>query len=68
MRKFLLLTFMVLFCNGCLFTRTIYVPHGAAVRLRQNVKNVKVWVKDKDGVSVEGKMSLPEGWYCLPSE
>jgi hypothetical protein len=46
--------------------RTVYVPHGDAVRLRQDVKNVKVWVKTKDGEIVPGKMTLHEGWYCLP--
>ena len=32
--------------GGSLFTRTIYVPHGTPVRLRETVKNVKVWVKE----------------------
>lgn len=57
------------FLTGCagLYT-TVYVPHGDAVRLRETVKNVKVWVKTKDGDIVPGKMNLPEGWYCLPLE
>ena len=46
--------------------KTVYVPHGDAVRLRERVKNVKVWVKTKDGDIVPGKMDLPDGWYCLP--
>jgi hypothetical protein len=49
---------------GC--TRTIYVPHGTPVRLRETVRNVKVWVKDADGRSVPGNIDLPEGWYALP--
>lgn len=52
---------------GCI-NKVVYVPHGDAVRLRQNVKNVKVWVKTKEGEIVPGKMNLPEGWYCLPLE
>jgi hypothetical protein len=36
--------------------------------LRQDVKNVKVWVKTKDGEIIPGKMTLPNGWYCLPLE
>jgi len=67
--KKLLVVFLVLLCSGCsLITRTIYIPHGQAVRLRQEVRNVKVWVKTKDGEIAEGKITLPEGWYCLPSD
>ncbi|MBP7296173.1 MAG: hypothetical protein KBB56_08950 [Acidobacteria bacterium] len=57
-----LLPFVLL--TGCV--RTIYVPHGTPVRLRETVKDAKVWVKDGDGQSVEGRMDLPEGWYALP--
>lgn len=55
----------ILFLAGC-GVRTIYVPHGTPVRLRETVKDVKVWVKDADGQPVAGKMDLPEGWYALP--
>lgn len=54
-----------LMMTGC-FTRTIYVPDGKAVRLREKVK-AKVWVLDADGKFVPCKMTLPEGWYCLPA-
>ncbi len=53
--------------GGCA-TRTIYVPDGKAVQLRQQVRNVRVWVWDKEGKRVAGKMTLPEGWYALPLE
>ena len=49
---------------GCV--RTVYVPHGAPVRLRETVRNAKVWVKEADGRVVGGRMDLPEGWYALP--
>ena len=65
-RKFwiILLVFVLTFLSaGCV--RTIYVPHGTPVRLRERVENVKVWVKDADGNVVAGKMDLPEGWYAL---
>jgi hypothetical protein len=52
--------------SGSLFTRTVYVPHGTPVRLRETVPGVKVWVKDADGQAVPGRMDLPEGWYALP--
>ena len=54
----------ILLLTGCV--RTIYVPHGTPVRLRQTVKNAKVWVKDADGKPVAGQMDIPNGWYALP--
>jgi hypothetical protein len=55
---------LAIFClAGCL-VRTIYVPDGKAVRLREDV-TAKVWVLDANGKPVPGKMTLPEGWYCL---
>jgi hypothetical protein len=61
---FLLPILLLASAVGC--TRTIYVPHGTPVRLRETVKDVKVWVKDADGQPVAGKMDLYEGWYSLP--
>jgi len=52
--------------SGCVFTRAVYVPHGQAVRLRETVKDVKVWVKIKEGKIVASTLDLHEGWYCLP--
>jgi hypothetical protein len=48
--------------------RTVYVPHGDAVKLRETIKNVKVWIKTTEGGIIPGEMDLPEGWYCLPLE
>ncbi len=59
---------VMLFMVGCGGTRTIYVPHGAPVRLRETIPGAKVWVKDKDGTPVEGNITLHEGWYCLSLE
>ena len=50
---------------GC-GARTIYVPSGEPVRLRETVRSAKVWVLDENGKPVAGVMDLPEGWYCLP--
>lgn len=50
---------------GCA-ARTIYVPDGTPVRLRETLKNVQVWVLDKDQKPVATKMNIPEGWYALP--
>jgi len=50
---------------GC-GTRTVYVPHGTPVRLRETIPDAKVWVKDADGRAVPGVMDIPEGWYALP--
>ncbi|MBN1123937.1 MAG: hypothetical protein JXA82_02940, partial [Sedimentisphaerales bacterium] len=51
---------------GCMRTRTVYIPPGEPVRLRETVKNVKIWTVDKNGKPVPGKVDLAEGWYCLP--
>jgi hypothetical protein len=48
--------------------RTIYVPPGEPVRLRETIQDAKVWVLDASGTPVPGKMDLPSGWYCLPDE
>ncbi len=58
------LVFMLAGCGQ----RTIYVPDGTPVRLRETVKNVKVWVKDDAGNTSASRMDLPEGWYCLADE
>jgi len=57
---------ILLLTSGAGCVRTIYVPHGTPVRLRETVKNAKVWVKDADGKPVAGRMDVPEGWYALP--
>jgi len=49
---------------GC-GARTIYVADGEPVRLRETIRNAKVWVLDAQGEPVAGRMDLPEGWYCL---
>lgn len=52
--------------SGCATReRTVLVPPGEPVRLREPLRNVKVWVADKDGREVEGVVDLPEGWYVL---
>ncbi|MHC1597884.1 MAG: hypothetical protein ACXQT3_06185 [Methermicoccaceae archaeon] len=61
-RHALLLLFLL---PGCC-TRTIYVPYGEPVRLRETIKQAKVWVLDEKGRERAGKLDLPEGWYCLP--
>jgi len=59
---------ILLLTSGAGCVRTIYVPHGTPVRLRETVKNAKVWVKDANGEPVPGRMDIPEGWYALPLE
>ena len=63
-RKLIPFLLPILLLAGC--TRTIYVPHGTPVRLRETVKDVKVWVKDSGGEPVAGRMDLYEGWFALP--
>ena len=54
----------ILFCPGC-FTKTVYVPDGKAVRLRQDI-TADVWVLDAKNQPVAGKMVLKNGWWVLP--
>jgi len=48
---------------GC--NRTVYVPDGSVVRLRETVRGVDVWVETQDGW-IAGNIDLMEGWYCSP--
>ncbi len=65
MKRLLTILLASTICSGCaMFTRTVYVPDGKTVRLRQKVSNVKVWVKEVGGNTAEGRMDLQEGWYC----
>jgi len=65
-RKLIPFLLPILLLTGCV--RTIYVPHGTPVRLRETVKDVRGWVKDAGGEPVAGRMDLAEGWYALPLE
>ena len=56
---------LALLLSGC-SARTVYVPDGTPVRLRETVHSAKVWVLDKDKKPVAGVMDIPEGWYALP--
>ena len=59
----------ILFLSGCA-NHTILVPDGEPVRLRETIRNAKVWVMDANGKPTAGKMDLPAGWFCvsLPPE
>jgi len=65
MRSFIFACVLVVI--GCsLFnprTDVVYVPPGDAVKLRENIKNVDVWIKTKEGEILPGKINLSEGWY-----
>ena len=58
---------VVCLLSGCA-TRTIYIPDRTPVRLRMTVRDARVWVLDKQGQPVPGRMDLPEGWYVLPDD
>ena len=59
-----ILALTVLPASGC-FIKSVYVPHGEPVRLRETVEDAKIWVMTADGPRAS-TMDLPEGWYCLP--
>lgn len=50
---------------GCV-TRVVLVPPGEPVRLRETIRQAKIWVADKDGKEIPAVADLPEGWYALP--
>jgi hypothetical protein len=51
--------------HGC-GVRTVYVPAGEPVRLRQSIKGCKVWVPDKTGTTeLPSTLDIPEGWWAL---
>jgi len=52
------------FLSAC-YTKTIYVPDQVPVRLRQELKDVKVWVVAEDGSVYESTMDLKEGWFVI---
>lgn len=58
----------VALCGAGCAPRTIYVPAGEPVRLRETIEDAKVWVLDADGKPIAGVMDLPEGWFCLPMD
>jgi hypothetical protein len=51
--------------TSCQIVKTIYVKPGQPVRLRETLKNVKVWVADSEGKWQESIMDIPDGWYAL---
>jgi hypothetical protein len=57
---------LLLACLGGCTTHSVYVPDGTPVRLRETIKDAKVWVLNAEGEPVASKMNLPEGWYVLP--
>jgi len=52
--------------TGCTWTRTVYVPPGEPVRIREEIPGAKVWVMGADGKPVAGEIDIPEGWYAVP--
>ena len=56
---------LILLLAGC-SVRTVYVPFGTPVRLRETLEGVKVWALDKDGNPVKGEVTAHEGWFLMP--
>jgi len=52
--------------SGCY--KTVYVPAGAPVKLRETIRNVKVWVVDDKGDIVPGRIDIKEGWVAMYRE
>jgi len=64
MKKIILLFFIALLLAGCtMFTKTVYVPQGDAVKLRETIEKVDVWIKPANTDPIAGNMTIYEGWY-----
>ena len=62
---------LVLACillGGCTSSKIIYVPDGEPVKIRETIKNAKIWTLDSQGKPVAGKMDIPAGWFALPDK
>ena len=62
----LLLCGVLLFAGCSTTNRTVYVPDGEPVKLAADIPNADVWVLDKAGTPVRGRLTLHEGWYAAP--
>ena len=62
----LLLCGVLLFAGCSTTNRTVYVPDGEPVKLAADIPNADVWVLDKSGTPVRGRVTLHEGWFCAP--
>lgn len=66
MKRLRLFVLFVFIATGCSWMapkiRTVYVPEGDAVMLREDIK-ADIWAwPDPDGDPVAGNMELQEGW------
>jgi hypothetical protein len=56
-------------CSGCALgkkTRTVFVPEGDPVIIAEDLKGVRVLVRDGQGRLYYDKRDIPEGWVALP--
>lgn len=55
------------FASGCGSNRTVFVPEASPMRIGPDVR-ARVWVRvDGKWVLSGNQISLPEGWYIVPS-
>jgi hypothetical protein len=64
MKKLMIVLFVFLAIGCANRYRTVYVPQGDAVKLRETLKNVDVWIKPViTEKPIPGNMTIYEGWY-----
>jgi len=61
----IILIFVLIMAAGCIPIKTVYIPHGQAVQLREPLKAVKVWVITDKGEKLPSTMDIPEGFWVL---
>ena len=68
-KKLLMIVYATILAGsaGCQFggTKTVLVPPGSPVRIREDV-SAKVWVRDDKGGWLESEAKIPAGWFALP--
>lgn len=64
----LMILFFVLVClPSCTGgVRTILIPSGRPVQIRETLRAVPIWVRGASGDRVEGRSDIPAGWWVLP--
>ncbi len=54
--------------SGCVSTRTVLIPPGEPVQLAEPVKAHVYTEVDGKRIRSENRVTLPEGWWCLPDQ
>ena len=54
------------FLNGCVASRTVFVPEDSPMRVGPNNNVVVYTYETGEWVLSENRIKIPEGWYIVP--